>query len=279
MTFVDKLNQAWSNNNSLLCVGLDPDVELFPSALRRGDRKQAIFEFNKAIVDATHDLVCAFKPQIAHFAAESAEKQLEQTIEYVKTAYPDIPVILDAKRGDIGSTAKKYAVEAFDRYGADAVTVNPYLGFDSVEPFIAYKERGVILLCRTSNPGAADFQDLEVGGIPLYKKVAYSAARHWNTHGNCLLVVGATWPEQMAEVREIVGDMPFLVPGVGAQGGDVEAMVKAGQTSDGQGLIISSSRAVLYADNGDAFAKAARAVALSLRDQINACRMTGRGDR
>jgi orotidine 5'-phosphate decarboxylase subfamily 2 len=150
LTFIDKLSRGWSKNKSLLCVGLDPEVELFPSVFRRGDRKQAILDFNKAIIDATHDLVCAFKPQIAHFAAESAEQQLERTIEYVKTAYPEIPVILDAKRGDIGSTARKYAVEAFDRYGADAVTVNPYLGFDSVEPFLAYKERGVIVLCRTS---------------------------------------------------------------------------------------------------------------------------------
>lgn len=215
---------------------------------------------------------CAFKPQIAYFAAGSAERQLEQTIGYIKSEYPDIPVILDAKRGDIGSTADRYAAEAFDRYGADAVTVNPYLGSDSIEPFTAYKEHGVILLCRTSNPGAGDLQDLEVDGMPLYKKVAYTAARRWNVHGNCLLVVGATWPEQMAEIREIVGEMPFLVPGVGAQGGDVEAMVKAGQTPDGRGLIINSSRAVLYADKGEDFSGAARAVAAALRNQINACR-------
>ncbi len=271
MSFIEQLNQSWSQSGSLLCVGLDPDVSRLPSALR-GDKSQGIFEFTKAIVDATHDLVCAFKPQIAYFSAESAEKQLVEVIAYIKSNYPDVPVILDAKRGDIGSTAEKYAVEAFERYQADAVTVNPYLGFDSVAPFTAYKDKGVILLCRTSNPGAASFQDLEIDGVPLYKKVALAASNEWNDNGNCSLVVGATWPEQMAEVRALVGDMPFLVPGVGTQGGDVEAMVKAGQTAAGSGLMISSSRAVLYASEGDDFAEAARAEALQLRNQINAHR-------
>ncbi|CAK8713759.1 orotidine-5'-phosphate decarboxylase [Candidatus Electrothrix laxa] len=270
MNFNKKLKTIWQQNNSLVCVGLDPDVSRFPEQLK--NIPESIFHFNKAIIDATHDLVCAFKPQIAYFSAVSAEKQLEQTIDYIKNSYPHIPVILDAKRGDIGSTAQKYAIEAFERYGADAVTVNPYLGRDSVEPFLSYKDRGTILLCRTSNSGAGDIQDLEIDGEPLYKRIARVASEHWNTNKNCLLVVGATWPSQMSEIREIVGDMPFLVPGVGAQGGDVEAMVKSGQTNDGTGMIISSSRGILYASSGDDFAERARSVALELRDEINTYR-------
>lgn len=267
MTFNEKLKTIWEKNNSLLCVGLDPDLSRFPNHLKNSS--DSIFQFNKAIIDATHDLVCAFKPQIAYFSAEGAEKQLEQTIDYIKKNYPHTLIILDAKRGDIGSTAQKYAIEAFERYGVDAVTVNPYLGYDSVKPFLSYEDRGTILLCRTSNPGAEDIQDLEVDGEPLYKRVARLASKHWNTNNNCLLVVGATWPSQMSEIREIVGDMPFLVPGVGAQGGDVETMVKSGQTNDGTGMIISSSRGVLYASSGGNFAVAARDVALELRDEIN----------
>ncbi|PWQ93543.1 orotidine-5'-phosphate decarboxylase [Leucothrix arctica] len=267
MTFIEKLSCAWEKNNSLVCVGLDPDTERFPSSLR--DVPDAIFQFNKAIIDATHDLVCAYKPQIAYFSAESAEDQLEKTIQYIQTEYPDIPVILDSKRGDIGSTAKKYAVEAFERYKADAVTINPYLGFDSAEPFLNYKDKGTVLLCRTSNRGANDLQDLDVGGMPLYQKVASMITEQWNFNKNCMLVVGATWPSQMSEVREIVGDMPFLVPGVGAQGGDIEALVKAGQTANGTGLIISSSRGVIYASEGDNFASAARSVVVDLREKIN----------
>ncbi|PID45600.1 MAG: orotidine-5'-phosphate decarboxylase [Proteobacteria bacterium] len=267
MNFIEKLTAIWQKNNSLVCVGLDPDVARFPESVR--NQPEAIFEFNKAIIDATHDLVCAYKPQIAYFAAESAEDQLTKTIAYINSEYPDIPVILDAKRGDIGSTAQQYVAEAFERYQADAVTVNPYMGFDSVEPFLVRKEKGTVLLCRTSNAGASDFQDLEVDGEPLFKRVATLASQHWNANKNCLLVVGATWPSQMSEIREIVGDMPFLVPGVGAQGGDVEAIIKAGQTSNGTGLIISSSRSVLYASRGDDFASAARAVVSDLRDEIN----------
>ena len=270
MSFYEKLKTIWRENNSLVCVGLDPDISRFPEKLR--NEPESIFKFNKAIIDSTYDLVCAYKPQIAYFAAESAEDQLEKTIKYIQTEYPEIPIILDAKRGDIGSTAQKYAIEAFERYRADAVTVNPYLGFDSVEPFLSYKERGTILLCRTSNPGASDFQDLEVDGEPLYKRVALLASKKWNTNENCLLVVGATWPSQMSEIRNLVGEMPFLVPGVGAQGGDVEAMVKAGKTKDGTGLIISSSRGVLYAGSGEDFGNAARTVVSNLREEINAYR-------
>ncbi|MEQ8161357.1 MAG: orotidine-5'-phosphate decarboxylase [Smithellaceae bacterium] len=270
MTFKEKLKTIWSKNNSLLCVGLDPDISRVPVHLKNG--LDSIFQFNKAVIDATHDLVCAFKPQIAYFSAEGAEKQLEQTIAYIKSKYPHIPIILDAKRGDIGSTAQKYAIEVFERYGVDAVTVNPYLGYDSVKPFLSYQEKGSIILCRTSNSGAGDIQDLVVDGEPLYIRIARLVSENWNTNNNCLLVVGATWPSQMHEIRKIVGDMPFLVPGAGAQGCNVEAMVKAGQTKDGTGMIISSSRGVLYASSGSDFADAARAVALDLRDEINTYR-------
>ncbi len=267
MNFTTKLRAAWTSSNSLLCVGLDPDPARLPVMLR--GRPQAIFEFNKAIIDATHDLVCAYKPQIAYFAAQSAEDQLLQTMEYLRTRYPHIPAILDAKRGDIGSTADQYALEAFTRYQADAVTVNPYLGGDSITPFTRYADKGVVILCRTSNPGAQDLQDLVIDGEPLYVHVAARVAKQWNANSNCLLVVGATWPEQMRQVRAVVGDMPLLVPGVGAQGGDVKALVTAGKTADGTGLIVNSSRAVLYASSGDDFAQAARRVAQASRDEIN----------
>jgi orotidine-5'-phosphate decarboxylase len=267
MTFIETLNEAWQRNDSLVCVGLDPEPTKFPAHL--GDKPDAIFEFCRAIVDATADLVCCFKPQFAHFAAHRAEDALERLIAHVHGAHPGVPVILDAKRGDIGSTAAFYAIEAFDRYGADAVTVNPYLGRDSLDPFLARKDRGVVILCRTSNAGARDFQDLDVGGTKLYRHVARTVAREWNGNGNCLLVVGATYPEELAEVRAIVGDMPLLVPGVGAQGGDVESVVKNGGTSDRTGLVVSSSRAILQAGTGVDFAEAARAAAMQLRDGIN----------
>ena len=267
MNFISKLRAAWSSSNSLLCVGLDPDSAKLPLHLR--DTPQAVFEFNRAIIDATHDLVCAYKPQIAYFAAQSAEDQLLNTMEYLRAEYPHIPIILDSKRGDIGSTAEQYAVEAFVRYGADAVTVNPYMGSDAITPFTSYRDKGVVVLCRTSNVGAKDLQDLLINGQPLFVHVAGKVANEWNTHGNCLLVVGATWPEQMQQIRAVVGDMPFLVPGIGAQGGDVKAMVTAGKTADGTGLIVNSSRAVLYASAGNDFAQAARKVALAARNEIN----------
>ena len=269
-SFTQQLARAWETNNSLVCVGLDPEIERFPAHVRA--EASPIFHFNRAIIDATADLVCAYKPQFAHYAAYEAEDQLERTIEYIHRTHPGVPVILDAKRGDIGNTAERYASEAFERYGADAVTVNPYLGGDSLEPFLRHSERGVLVLCRTSNPGAGDLQDLSVGGRPLYQVVAELAARRWNSRGNCLLVVGATYPRELAEVRALVGDMPLLVPGVGAQGGDVERVVQQGGTRSGTGLIISSSRAILYASGGEDFAQAARAAASSLRAQINASR-------
>ena len=268
--FRDTLARAWETNDSLVCVGLDPDIERFPQHMRA--EASPIFHFNKAIIDATADLVCAYKPQFAHYAAYEAEDQLERTIEYVHRRYPDIPVILDAKRGDVGNTAERYAIEAFERYGADAVTVNPYLGGDSLEPFLRHHDRGVLILCRTSNPGAGELQDLPVGRRPLYQVVAELAAKRWNASGNCGLVVGATCPRELGEVRELVEDMPLLVPGVGAQGGDVTLAVQHGQTRAGTGLIVSSSRGILYASAGADFARAARAATEKLRLQINSGR-------
>jgi len=267
MTFIDQLNAAWQKNNSLLCVGLDPDPAKFPAHLK--GRDDAIFEFCAAIVDATADLVCSFKPQIAYFAARRAEDQLEALIAHIHEKHPGIPVILDSKRGDIGSTAEQYAIEAFERYRADAVTVNPYMGRDSVEPYLAYPNKGVILLCRTSNPGGSDLQFLDVNGEKLYERVARLAASDWNTTGQIGLVVGATFPAEIARVRSIVGDMPLLVPGIGAQGGDIEATVKAGRTQNATGLMINSSRAILYAGKDEGFAGAARRVAQETRDAIN----------
>lgn len=272
MNFIDQLNAAWRSNDSLLCVGLDPDIARLPAHLQ--GKPDGIVEFCKAIVDATADLACAFKPQIAYFAALGAEDQLEAVCRYVRERYPHIPLILDAKRGDIGATARQYAREAFDRYGANAVTVNPYMGFDSVEPYMEWEDRGVIVLCRTSNAGGSDLQFLDVGGQPLYQHVARLVADKWNRNGQCALVVGATFPEELAQVRRIVGDMPLLVPGIGAQGGDIEATVKSGRTASGAGMMINSSRAIIYAQTqgSEDFAQAARRVALETRDAINAHR-------
>jgi len=267
MTFTASLAAAWARNDSLLCVGLDPDPAKFPAHLK--GRSDAILEFCKSIVDTTADLACAFKPQIAYFAANRAEDQLEALIRHVHEKHPGIPVILDAKRGDIGATAEQYAREAFERYDADALTVNPYMGFDSIEPYLAWKERGVVILCRTSNAGGSDLQFLETGGRKLYQHVAELVATKWNAGGQCALVVGATFPAELAEVRRIVGDMPLLVPGIGAQGGDIEATVSAGRTASGTGLMINSSRAILYAGKGEDYAAAARKVALETRDAIN----------
>jgi orotidine-5'-phosphate decarboxylase len=231
-----------------------------------------VFDFCRAIVDATADLVCAFKPQIAHFAALRAEGTLERLIAHIHDRHPGVPVILDAKRGDIGSTAQHYVTEAFERFRADAVTLNPYMGRDSIQPFLDRADKGVILLCRTSNPGGADFQALDCGGTPLYLRVAETIARDWNTHGNCALVTGATWPEEIRRVRALAGDMPLLVPGIGAQGGDIEAVMHAGRTSEGLGLMINSSRGIIYAGHGEDFAQAARKATIELRDTINRCR-------
>jgi len=267
MSFIKTIETAWGKNNSLVCVGLDTDPDRIPEHLR--DKELPVFEFNKAIVDATADLVCAFKPQIAYYAASGSERELVMTIEYIHEKYPDIAVILDAKRGDIGSTASKYAIEVFDRYKADAVTINPYMGGDTLKPFLERKDKGVVILCRTSNPGARDIQDLVVDGKKLYRIVAEKAANEWNYNGNLLLVVGATYPLELKEIRSIVGDIPLLVPGIGAQGGDVEQSVTSGRDSRGTGMIINSSRGIIYADNGPGFAEAARRAAMELRDEVN----------
>jgi len=267
MDFMQALRRRWDEAGSLVCVGLDPEPAKFPPMFSHDP--DAVFAFCRDIVDATAEYACAFKPQVAHFAARGAEDALSRLVAHLHATHPGIPVILDAKRGDIGSTARHYAAEAFDRYQADAVTANPYLGRDSVQPFLDRADRGVVILCHTSNPGAGDFQDLDVGGRPLYQHVAERVARDWNGNGNCALVVGATWPEQLREVRAIVGDMPLLIPGVGAQGGDVEAVVRNGLAADGAGLLVSSSRAILYASAGDDYAEAAAAAAKALRDEVN----------
>ncbi len=269
-SFVDTLNAAWRRTNSLLCVGLDPEPSRFPGAL--ANRPDAIFEFCRTIVDATAPYASAFKPQIAYFAAHRAEDQLEALIAHIHGRYPDLPVILDAKRGDIGSTAEQYAREAFERFRADAVTVNPYMGFDSIEPYLEHEGKGVIVLCRTSNPGGSDLQFLDVGGRPLYQVVAQLAAQKWNKSGQLGLVVGATFPKEIEVVRGIVGDMPLLIPGIGAQGGDVEATVRAGRTADNTGMMINSSRAILYAGNNEDYGQAAARAAEATRDKINAFR-------
>jgi len=253
----------------MLCVGLDPDPTRFPPHL--AGRPGAILHFCTEIVDATADLVCAFKPQIAYFAAHRAEDQLEALIAHVHARHPGVTVVLDAKRGDIGSTAEQYAREAFERYRADAVTVNPYMGFDSVEPWLGHG-RGVFLLCRTSNPGGADLQSLEVGGERLYERVARLAAGPWNRGGELGLVVGATVPAELARVRALAPGLPLLVPGIGAQGGDVEATVAAGRDAAGHGMLINSSRAILYAGRDEDFARAARQAAAETRDRIAAAR-------
>ncbi len=269
MTFTDKLATAIQRHDSLLCVGLDPDIARFPQHLQ--GKEGSIFEFCKAIIDATASFACAFKPQIAYFAALAAEDQLQAVCDYLKQHHPGIPIVLDAKRGDIGATAEQYAREAFERYRADAVTVNPYMGFDSVAPYLEWNDRGVIVLCRTSNPGGSDLQFLQVDGKPLYQHVAQLVSDQWNRNGQCGLVVGATFPQELAQVRAIVGDMPLLVPGIGAQGGDIEATVKAGRSAAGSGMMINSSRAILYAKpQGDEdYAQAAARVARETRDAIN----------
>lgn len=268
--FVPQLRDRWVEADSMVCVGWDPELSRLPAPLRELPVAEALCAFFVPIIDACAPYACAFKPQIAHFAALGAEDVLLELIAYSRSRYPAIPVILDSKRGDIGSTAAQYATEAFGRYEADAVTVNPYLGFDGIEPFLsAYPDRGVIVLCRTSNPSAGDFQDLLVDGVPLYQIVA-SRVASWDVHGQCALVVGATWPSQLAQVRSLVGDMPLLVPGVGAQGGSAVEVVHAGRDSSGYGLIINSSRGILYASSGSDFAEAAGAAAQSLRDEIRA---------
>jgi orotidine-5'-phosphate decarboxylase len=268
--FRQQLVEAQGRNGSMLCVGLDPEPARFPAPWT-GDATK-IFEFCAAIVDSTKDLVCAFKPQIAYFAAQRAENQLERLIAHIHEVAPGVPVILDAKRGDIGATAEQYAKEAFERYGADAVTLSPFMGFDSIEPYTRYAGKGLILLCRTSNPGGTDLQGQRLAdGSLLYEHIARLAAGDWNRGGQLALVVGATFPAEVARVRELAPTLPLLIPGIGAQGGDAEATVRAGCRNDGP-IIVSSSRAVLYAGKDRDFAAAARAVALATRQQLEQAR-------
>jgi orotidine-5'-phosphate decarboxylase len=269
MTFIQKLNAAWQSTGSMLCVGLDPDPQRYPEEL--DNHPDRIFEFCKAIVDATAAHCCAFKPQIAYFAAQRAEEPLERLIDHIQANYPQHVVVLDAKRGDIGATSQQYAAEAFERYGADAVTINPYQGADAFAPYLKYTDKGVILLCRTSNPGSAQLQDLDVGGGErLYERVARLAAGEWNTNGQLGLVVGATRPAELARVRAIAPNLPLLVPGIGVQGGDVVASVQAGKDARGTGMLINSSRAILYASSSSDFAQAAARVARETNQAIRA---------
>jgi orotidine-5'-phosphate decarboxylase len=272
MKFTDQLAAATKANDSLLCVGLDPEPGKFPAPWK-GDAGR-IYDFCAAIVDATKDLACAFKPQIAYFAGNRAEDQLERLMAHIKRVAPNVPVILDAKRGDIGSTAEQYAREAFERYQADAVTLSPFMGFDSVEPWLRYGNKGVILLCRTSNPGGSDLQAQRLeGGELLYERIARLAQGEWNQTGQLGLVVGATFPGEIARVRELAPTLPLLIPGVGAQGGDAQATVQAGWRPNAP-IIVNSSRAVLYASSGADFASAARQAALATRAALNAARRT-----
>ena len=275
MKFTDQLAAAQRANDSLLCVGLDPEPAKFPGTWKNDASR--IYEFCAAIVDATKDLVIAFKPQIAYFAGNRAEDQLERLMAHIKRVAPGVPVILDAKRGDIGSTAEQYAREAFERYQADAVTLSPFMGFDSIEPWLRYTDHGLILLCRTSNPGGSDLQAQKLAGADgqpgemVYERIARLAQGEWNKTGQLGLVVGATFPGEIARVRELAPTLPLLIPGVGAQGGDAQATVQAGWRP-GAPIVVNSSRAVLYASSGSDFASAARAVALQTRAVLNAAR-------
>lgn len=278
MNFIDMLRAAERQNASLLCVGLDPEPARFPAALR-GDASR-IYDFCAAIVDATADLAIAFKPQIAYFAAHRAEEQLERLMAHMRSVAPQVPVILDAKRGDIGSTAEQYAKEAFERYGADAVTLSPFMGFDSIQPYLKYHGKGAFLLCRTSNPGGDDLQNqrlASVAGEPLlYEHIARLAQGPWNLNGQLGLVVGATYPAEIERVRAVAPTLPLLIPGVGAQGGDAVATVRAGwRAVNGQTvapIVVNSSRAILYASSGEDFAQAARREAIKTRDVLQAAK-------
>jgi orotidine-5'-phosphate decarboxylase len=266
VNFVQRLVASQERRGSLLCVGLDPEPAKFPEPWR-GDAGR-IFDFCARIVDATKDLACAFKPQIAYFAAQRAEDQLERLMAHCRRVAPDVPLILDAKRGDIGATAEQYAREAFVRYQADAVTLSPYMGFDSIEPYLQHDGKGLFLLCRTSNPGGADLQSLKLdSGAQLYEEVARLAGGAWNREGRIGLVVGATVPAEIARVRELAPTLPLLIPGIGAQGGDARAAVQAGWRV-GAPIVVNSSRAILYASGGVDFAQAAREAARSTRETL-----------
>lgn len=272
MSFNVLLKNSWKRSKSLVCVGLDTDLEKIPISLKKRNTKKennSILEFNKAIITATAEQVCAFKINIAFYSAIAAEKELEKTISFIHENYPGVVVILDSKRGDIGNTAEQYVKEAYTRYKADACTISPYMGTDSVDPFLKQKNKGAILLCRTSNAGGKDIQEFSNNGKPLYQHVAELAATKWNYNQNVSLVVGATYPKELKEVRAIVGnDIPLLVPGVGSQGGDVAAVIANGKSADGLGLVINVSRSVIYASSQDDFAIAAKNEVIRLNKEI-----------
>lgn len=268
-TFYEKLAKSWKKSNSLLCVGLDSDIAKLPSGVRK--MKYPQYAFNKAIIDATFDLVCAYKPNSAFYEArgEAGLRELKMTCDYLRKKYPDIVIIIDAKRADIGSTNQGYVEYIFDYLDADAVTLHPYLGREALQPFLSRKEKGSIILCRTSNPGAGEFQDLPVGGKPLYQQVAMKVQKSWNANKNCCLVVGATYPRELDIVRRLVKDMPLLVPGIGVQGGDIQQTVLSGQDRYGTGMIINASRSILFASGAADFGAAARRESQKTRDTIN----------
>ncbi len=272
-TFVSQLEQCWNQDN-FVCVGLDSDYNHIPESVKSLDSvEETLFVFNRDIIDATHDLVCAYKPNAAFYEmqGDAGLRALIRTVRYIRETYPHIPIILDAKRADIGSTNLGYVKAAFDIIGVDAITVHPYLGKEALAPFLARTEKGIIVLAKTSNPGSAEFQNLPVGESqePLYQVVARNVATTWNSNGNCALVVGATYPAELKKVRTIVGDMPILIPGIGAQGGEIAATVIAGKDSRGCGMIINSSRSIIFASQGPDFAQAARKAAQQLRAEIN----------
>lgn len=262
MTFRQKLENIIKKNNSLLCVGLDPDLDKFPKYIL--NKKNPIFQFNKDIINETSNLVCCYKLNIAYYASQGMKglNSLLETINYIHSKYADVPIILDAKRADVGHTSQHYAKEVFDIFKCDGVTVNPYFGFDSIEPFLKYKDKGIIVLCKTSNPNSSEFQNLKIDKKPLYIKVAERVVVWNEKYDNCLMVIGATYPQELKEIREITSDMFFLIPGIGAQGGDLEATLQAGLTKNKSGLIISSSRGIIFSENP-------RKEALSLRNEIN----------
>lgn len=271
-TFISLLERRWQEGYAV-CIGLDSDYARLPTTVKNAASiEDAIFTFNREIIDATHELVCAYKPNAAFYEAQgdAGTRALIRTVQYIKKAYAHLPVILDAKRADIGSTNLGYVAAVFDVIGADAVTVHPYLGKEALAPFLARKEKGILVLVKTSNPGSGELQDLLVGEEqqPLYQIVARNVAQNWNTNGNCAIVVGATYPAELSRVRAIVGDMPILIPGIGTQGGEVVATVRAGKDSRGHGMIISASRSVIFASSGADFAQAARKATEQLDEEI-----------
>ncbi|GAC1399544.1 MAG: orotidine-5'-phosphate decarboxylase [Ktedonobacteraceae bacterium] len=272
-TFIAMLEKRWQED-TCVCVGLDPVYDRLPMKLRQAlSLEDAFFTFNRAIIDATYDLVCAYKPNSAFYEAleDVGTRIVIKTVKYIKQTYPHIPVILDAKRADIGNTNQGYVEAAFDSICADAITVHPYLGKEALAPFLARKEKGILVLVKTSNSGSDEFQSLPVGDRqePLYQAVARNVASTWNMHGNCAVVVGATYPSELKQVRAIVGDMPILIPGIGAQGANIATTVEAGKDSRGWGMIINSSRDIIFASHEENFAQAARDATQKLRTAIN----------